>query len=177
MRKRWVLSYPLSAQRILWPDWADAQAASLRWAHNIFCWFYHVAAHIFDDFLLKFKRKLNAKDCRVKWHFESFWLLCTCMHHHETRTWRMHTFSDLRNNAARSHRNFSNAQLMIEDDMMWRFVWVCRYENTFRGARIEPMLNSFIVFFFFFVLFFLHLSIAFLSPRLDLWWPEICQGR
>ena len=32
--KRWVLSFPLRAQRRLWSDWADAQAGpSLRWAH------------------------------------------------------------------------------------------------------------------------------------------------
>ena len=36
MKKHWVLSYPLSAQRRLWSgsDWTDAQAdLSLRWAH------------------------------------------------------------------------------------------------------------------------------------------------
>ena len=36
MKKAWVLSYPLSAQRRLWSDWADAQAdLSLRWAHFV----------------------------------------------------------------------------------------------------------------------------------------------
>ena len=46
MKKPWVLSYPLSAQRGLWLDWADAQAdLSLCWAHS-FCWFYHFVAHI-----------------------------------------------------------------------------------------------------------------------------------
>ena len=35
MKKAWVLSYPLNAQRRLWSDWADAQAdLSLRWAHS-----------------------------------------------------------------------------------------------------------------------------------------------
>ena len=35
MKKAWVLSYPLSAQRRLWSDWSDAQAdRSLRWAHS-----------------------------------------------------------------------------------------------------------------------------------------------
>ena len=35
MKKAWVLIYPLSAQRRLWSDWADAQAdLSLRWAHS-----------------------------------------------------------------------------------------------------------------------------------------------
>ena len=37
MKKAWVLSYPLSAQRRLWSDWADTQAdLSLRWAHSHF---------------------------------------------------------------------------------------------------------------------------------------------
>ena len=40
-------SYPLSAQRILWSDWADVQAdLSLRWAQS-FCWFGHDAAHMY----------------------------------------------------------------------------------------------------------------------------------
>ena len=35
MKKAWVLSYPLSAQRRLWSDWADAQAdLILRWAYT-----------------------------------------------------------------------------------------------------------------------------------------------
>ena len=40
MKKHWVLSYPLSAQRRLWSDWADAQAdLSRRWAHTHFVGF------------------------------------------------------------------------------------------------------------------------------------------
>ena len=40
MKKTWVLSYPLSAQRRLWSDWAGAQAdLSLRWAHSHFVGF------------------------------------------------------------------------------------------------------------------------------------------
>ena len=40
MKKAWVLSYPLSAQRRLWSDWADAQAdLSLHWAHTHFVGF------------------------------------------------------------------------------------------------------------------------------------------
>ena len=38
MKKPWVLSYSLIAQRRLWSDWADARAnLSLRWAHRSFC--------------------------------------------------------------------------------------------------------------------------------------------
>ena len=40
MKKAWVLSYPLSAQRRLWSDWVDAQTdLSVRWAHNHFVGF------------------------------------------------------------------------------------------------------------------------------------------
>ena len=40
MKKPWILSYPLSAQRRLSSDWADAQAdLSLRWAHTHFIGF------------------------------------------------------------------------------------------------------------------------------------------
>ena len=51
MKKAWVLNYPLSTQRRLWSDWADAQAdlslhwadaqvdLSLRWAHSHFVGF------------------------------------------------------------------------------------------------------------------------------------------
>ena len=36
LKKHWTLSYPLSPQRRLWSDWADAKAdLSLRWAHVI----------------------------------------------------------------------------------------------------------------------------------------------
>ena len=40
MKKPWILSYTLSAQRRLWSDWAGAQAdLSLRWAHSHFVCF------------------------------------------------------------------------------------------------------------------------------------------
>ena len=40
MKEAWFLIYPLSAQRRLWSDWADAQAdLSLRWAHSHFVGF------------------------------------------------------------------------------------------------------------------------------------------
>ena len=35
MKKAWVLSYPLSAERRFWSDWADAQAdLNFCWAHS-----------------------------------------------------------------------------------------------------------------------------------------------
>ena len=51
MKKAWVLCHPLSAQRRLWSDWADAQAdLILRWAHMPFCWFCHEAVHLLFSF-------------------------------------------------------------------------------------------------------------------------------
>ena len=47
MKKVWVLSYPLKAQRRLWSDWAVAQVyLSLRWARKPFCRFCHALAQI-----------------------------------------------------------------------------------------------------------------------------------
>ena len=51
MKKAWVLSYPLSAQRRLWSDWADAQAdPSFHWVHMPPCWFCHEVAHLGKSF-------------------------------------------------------------------------------------------------------------------------------
>ena len=48
MKKAWVLSYPLTAQRRLWSDCTDTQAdQSIRWAHMPFCWFCHKAAQLY----------------------------------------------------------------------------------------------------------------------------------
>ena len=53
LKQNWVLSYPLSAQRRLWSDWADAQAdLSVRCAQKSFCWFCHeVAQNAFSSSL------------------------------------------------------------------------------------------------------------------------------
>ena len=45
MKKLWILSYKVSAQRRLWSECADVQTdLSLHWAHRSFCWFSHGAA-------------------------------------------------------------------------------------------------------------------------------------
>ena len=61
MKKAWVLSYPMSAQRRLWSDWADAQVdLSLRWAHMPFCCFCHEAAQmVFEPIGLKLAWFMN----------------------------------------------------------------------------------------------------------------------
>ena len=49
MKKAWTFSYPLSAQRRLWSDWADTQAdQSLRWAHS------HIAGFVTRRLVLWF---------------------------------------------------------------------------------------------------------------------------
>ena len=77
MKKAWILSYPLNAQRRLWSDWEDAQAdMSLRWAHMPFCWFYHEAAHFAHVTLSLFSSSwwhelAVACDCGTPWNFLS----------------------------------------------------------------------------------------------------------
>ena len=61
MKKTWVLSYPLNAQRRLirlggCPGWSE----SLLCAHS-FCWFCHVAAHMSLPGHLQFYRSLLSK--------------------------------------------------------------------------------------------------------------------
>ena len=51
MKKAWVLSYPLSAQRRLWSDWAESSLGV-----QSFCWFFQDSAHIgsFPKFVIIF---------------------------------------------------------------------------------------------------------------------------
>ena len=49
MKKAWVLSYPLSAQRRLRSDWTDAQANLSRHLVQSLCWFCHEAAQYRND--------------------------------------------------------------------------------------------------------------------------------
>ena len=61
MKKAWVLSYPLSAQRRLWSDWADAQAdLSLRWVHNHIVGFVMSRLNYFWSFL---PQSMDQFDC------------------------------------------------------------------------------------------------------------------
>ena len=47
VKKVWVLRCPVSAQRRLWSDWADAEAdLSFRWVYMPICWFCPGVAHI-----------------------------------------------------------------------------------------------------------------------------------
>ena len=63
VKKPWVLSYPLSAQRRLWSDWADAQAdLNLRWAHTHFVGF--VISQLNSLHWTRFKRLLIQQ---LKW--------------------------------------------------------------------------------------------------------------
>ena len=60
MKKAWVLSYPLSAQRRLWSYWADAQVGlSLRWAHTHFDGFVMLWLKLSCLYILKDKEALK----------------------------------------------------------------------------------------------------------------------
>ena len=69
MKRAWVFSYPMSAQRRLWSDRADARAdLNLRWAHRSFCWFCHEAA----QFCLSSCPSQN--NCKVKTCYKRIYL-------------------------------------------------------------------------------------------------------
>ena len=56
LKKPWALSYPLSAKRRLWSDWADAHAdLSLRWAHTHFVGF--VMSRLICNFPIRYITK------------------------------------------------------------------------------------------------------------------------
>ena len=103
MKKHWVLSYPLSAQRRLWSDWADAQAdLSLCWMHRSFCWFCHEVAHLIwvvsvnesvrirkhvskrsNHLCLVLKWDLSTAVIRSLWHISQF----LTVHYHRHTFW------------------------------------------------------------------------------------------
>ena len=86
MKKRWELGYPVSAQRRLWSDWADAQAdLSLRWTDMPHCWFW-AAAHMscVPIYSIRVTTANTAyKSFRISWAHEDLWNLptftVTCM--------------------------------------------------------------------------------------------------
>ena len=68
MKKAWVLSYPVSALRRLWSDWADAQAyLSLRWVYSHFV-----------GFVMRWlNAERNGKHCRHWSDWRSLIWVCT----------------------------------------------------------------------------------------------------
>ena len=65
LRSAWALSYPLSAQRRCWSDWADAKAElSLRWVHTHFVGFVtgRLKSGFFDSC---FKDRFFSDQCSV----------------------------------------------------------------------------------------------------------------
>ena len=65
MKKAWVLSYPLNAQRSLYSDWADA-LADLRWAHThsvgfVISWLISHLACILTYEIMKFRMSVDSE--------------------------------------------------------------------------------------------------------------------
>ena len=104
LKKALVLSYPLSAQRRLWSDWADAQAdQSFRWAHMPLCRFCHDVAQIqsvimmLPDELWKFTLPLNRK---LGWS-------CICIRKLITSRWgKMHLTLQKKDISIGMHQSF-----------------------------------------------------------------------
>ena len=72
MKQHWVISFPLSAQRRLWSDWADAQAdLSLRWTHT------HFVGFVMSRLLYKTIMKIQS--CNLEITFNN--------RHHQSQKW------------------------------------------------------------------------------------------
>ena len=82
MKKAWVLSYQLRAQRRLWSDWADTQAdLNVRWPHSHFvglvtrrlsCSFHYSAASYLSNY---WSRNIcTCKSQRICLHVDSPWV-------------------------------------------------------------------------------------------------------
>ena len=71
MKKAWFLSYPLSAQRRLWSDWAGVKAdQSLRWEHS------HFVAFVMSRLIwIAWYLMHNVSRCAILFFF-SFGLRC-----------------------------------------------------------------------------------------------------
>ena len=85
-KKAWGLSYPLSAQRWLWSDWADAKAGlSLRWAHTHFVGF--VMSWLIWTVLLQIQQEVRTSHAQRStesswWHrlrWRTIMTLLTCL--------------------------------------------------------------------------------------------------
>ena len=100
MKKAWVLSYPLSAQRRLirlggCPGWSESSLGA-----DSFCWFCHVAAQLYVAF-----SSPEPKACTWGYSIERPLSSCSAI---------VHTLQNLRNHwADRSHMSF-------EASMKWR---------------------------------------------------------
>ena len=92
MKKAWVLSYPLSAKRRLWSDWADSQAdLSLRWAHTQFVGF-GVSWLIFFHPGFPWQRSRNFSSPSWPWE-----LVIGCDHHDREDYCKFPKYSDTQN--------------------------------------------------------------------------------
>ena len=120
-KKHWVLSYPLSAQRRLWSDWADAQAdLSLRWAHWSFCWFCHAQAHILK--LYRYK-KIAGKDIELNGPRQANLVLIVYASS-EGSGEPAHPRSLARTFAARSYKQWVKRNLQTESQIPSPYEWL-----------------------------------------------------
>ena len=82
MKKAWVLSYPLNAQRRLWSDWADAQADLSSLGTQSFCWFCLEAEVLYHPIiktpLVLNKYLQNFSSCWQNWDHMSYFLPMGC---------------------------------------------------------------------------------------------------
>ena len=120
MKKAWVLSYPLSAQRRFWSDWADAQAnLSLRWAHS------HFVGRTVILLVLSRDSSGNASNDKMLWC--RLFLLISFSRHLRMKSYR----------AMLSHVRVYTSACQTSCDMMFRLS-----SNTFSKLHFTDMLAA-----------------------------------
>ena len=88
MKNVWVLIYPLSAQRRLWSDWADAKAhLSVRWAHSHFVGFVMRRLECLLDVILFRVLYSVTKVSSIKLVRVAFWPHCITFWPHCVTLW------------------------------------------------------------------------------------------
>ena len=143
IKKAWVLSYPLSAQRRLWLDWADAQAdLTRRWAHS------HFVGFVTRRLILKtpdskvFKIELNERylfalfNRFLSWHPRHPFFPCHLSRHYENsshvscRVKKIHAMVKVDETGAKSPvfylRNLLSSTLTCNENVWkWHFMFQC----------------------------------------------------
>ena len=117
MKKAWVLSYPLSGQRRLWSDWADAQAdLRLRWAHSHFVCFV-----------------MRRPTCQMA-HLLSKWLTIFLVNescskqHHSMHLFHFTQFTD-QQEISRNLSNMLNIEIQIHIWLLLKLLYEPHYEK------------------------------------------------
>ena len=127
LKKGRILTYPLSTQRRLWSDWADAQAdLSFRWAHMPFCWFCHDAAQ-----LLFFNIFITTCCCNGATMELPSWIVFVTSHRSSQQIIILHQQAAI---AVRTEQNFTEVFMRTLKTNTFANIWAATRQNQQCGC-------------------------------------------